>query len=306
MSTALAFVDSQLGMKWSSNSDWIAEVGHWLKTAEQLGFLEQLRSRLPKASTRATGSSQVDPNDQRHNHLLQELAPAMVTHYLVGTGWSFDKWEALTGGPEDVDVALYSPAGTRAFLQVKAPDQPGHIKDNRIVRTPAEGDERDAAGNLRDEVKSGGEADWKVCKAVAKAAKVLPKSGNEVKLIAVCPNRRSLSMPSAHGSLISDLIGKTEGEKGKIVTLPKSRLGKFWTTDWRHVSGVVVLDLLLPMHGGAHYGCIVLMNPVATVPALADWFPHAHVCVLEDSTFRWIRGEPSGPPRWLPNGTVLI
>ena len=132
-------------------------------------------------------------------------------------------------------------------------------------------------------MKRGGEADWKILKDVDKAAARLPKTGPEAKLIAVCPNRSQLSSP--HACLLPHLYGATYG--GREVTLPRSKLGKFWAPEWRHVAGVAVLGFARPAGGDPRYSCVALLNPVSDVRASPDWFPHAHVCVLEADTFRW-------------------
>jgi hypothetical protein len=91
----------------------------------------------------------------------------------------------------------------------------------------------------------------------------------------------------------------------KAVTLPRANLSKFWAPEWKHVSGVVLLYFVRPFGGEPRYSCVVLLNPVADMQASQAWFPHAHVCLLDGSTFRWVRGEPEGP-RWLPDGTVIV
>jgi hypothetical protein len=282
---ALAFVDALLGdaSEWSSplinyrlssdfQADWKEEVGHWLKTAERCGFLEQLRQRVIKRAKRGTTAVEVDPNDKSHNVLVQELASAMVIHYLTGTGWTFQAWEPITGGSVDVDIQLGAPDGSAVYVQVKAPDLPG-----RVV---------------------GGEYDERIVAAVAKAAQQLPPSGSQVKLIAVCANKGfpiSLHPPM---SLIADLIGQTTC--GSPVTLPKSRLGKFWTSQWAHVAGVVLLDY---GRGGDRflYPCTVLLNPSLDIRGMADWFPHARVCTFDGSEFHWVRGAP-GDLHGIPDG----
>jgi hypothetical protein len=324
--TALSFVDAELGPPedWQSpilryalsapfQEDWKEEVGHWLMTAQRFGFLAQLKQRVLPAK-RGTHVATININDERRSHLLQELAPAMMTHYFSGTGWSFVAWEPIKGGAEDVDVALRAPSGKDVLFQVKAPDQPGHLVPAegeapagfRVVRTPAEGNERDESGKLRPEVKTGGEADWKLTKVAAKAADVLPRLGSQAQFVCICPNRSPLSM--AHVVLISYLAGRTEGEHGRRgrtrVTLPKDKRGQFWSAEWAHVSGLIVLELLRPENGDISYGCVVLLNPNAAALASADWFEHAHVLVLEGNTFRWKGGEPAGP-RYVPDGTVV-
>jgi hypothetical protein len=315
---ALALVDTLFGPagKWPSpiiayrlseaaQEDWKEEIGHWLDTAGRAGFRDKVVERALKQARRGTRSAGIDPNDERHSDLVQELAPAMVAHYLLNTGWSSSPstvWEPVTGGVVDVDLQLTTPSGVVANVQVKAPDQPGNVVNGRVVRTPAKGDERDASGTLRPEIKIGGEADWKILHDVDKAAEQLPKTAAQVNLIAVCPNRSALSAP--HACLLSHLYGVTLGGRAGV-TLPSSKLGKFWDPEWRHVAGVLMLELLRPGSGDPLYSCIALFNPVSDVRAMPDWFPHARVCVLDSYTFRWIRGEP-GLPAWLPDGTLIV
>lgn len=205
----------------------------------------------------------------------------MVAHYLTHTGWAFVAWEPIAGGDCDVDIALTAKDGAPVLFQVKAPDQPGYVVGHHLVD---------------------GEYDQRVLEAVAKAARQLPRTGPEAKFIVVCANR-TWPLSSNVQCLVVDLVGSTVGHDS-VVTLEGSRLGKFWRRDWKHVSGVVVLDYLRG-HSDFLYPCTVLLNPVASVPGAPDWFPHARVFVLEDSVFRWVRGEP-GDTHTLPDGTMLV
>jgi hypothetical protein len=260
-------------------ADWKEEVGHWLDTAERYGFLEPLRKRILKRAKQDLGSgAAVDPNDVLNRILMSELAEAMVTHYLAGTGWSFSRWQPCLLGA-DVDVALRTPSGTEALVQVKSTDQPGRVVGGRVMD---------------------GERDEHVVASAEKAARQLPKVGPEAKFVALCPNRSPLSAPWA--CLVPHLIGATLG--ARVVTLPRGNLGRFWAPEWKHVSGVLVLEMPRPVSGDPLYSCVALLNPVSDVRASADWFLHARVCVLEGDTFRWIRGDP-GSPSYLPDGTRL-
>jgi len=213
---ALARVDALLGSseEWRSpliryrlssawQANWKEEVGHWLDTAERHGFLEPLRHLiLKRAKQDLDTGAEVDPNDVLHKILLSVLAEAMVTHYLVGTGWSFSRWQPRVSGA-DVDVGLRAPSGAEALVQVKATDQPGRVVGGRVVD---------------------GERDEHVVASAEKAAGQLPRAGPEVKLVALCPNRSPLSSPWA--CLVPHLFGATVG--GREVTLPTANLGKFW------------------------------------------------------------------------------
>ena len=166
-------------------------------------FLEPLRHLiLKRAKQDLDTGAEVDPNDVLHKILLSVLAEAMVTHYLVGTGWSFSRWQPRVSGA-DVDVGLRAPSGAEALVQVKATDQPGRVVGGRVVD---------------------GERDEHVVASAEKAAGQLPRAGPEVKLVALCPNRSPLSSPWA--CLVPHLFGATVG--GREVTLPTANLGKFW------------------------------------------------------------------------------
>jgi hypothetical protein len=294
---ARAFVDEKFGRseEWRSfliqyrltsdfQADWKAEVGHWLKTAERLGFLDKVLARVLKRA-KDPPAHVVRPtreaNDPHHLVLAQELAPAMASYYFVGTGWAFDAWEPVMGGEVDVDVSLRAPDGTRVMVQVKAPDQPGQIVAHQRVD---------------------GEYDDRVLRQIAKAAGQLPKSSAGANLILVSANR-TWPLSGEPGCVVTELIGSTRGtEKG--VFLRRADCGKFWTPEWAHISGVVLLDYVRGVDQ-FKYQCTVLLNPVATATASSEWFPRARVCQLEGSTFRWIRGEP-GRAHTLPDGTSLV
>jgi hypothetical protein len=294
---ARAFVDGVFGPseEWRSpliryrltsdfQADWKTEVGHWLKSAERQGFLKKVLERvLKRAKSPPSGATtpNKEANDPHHLVLAQELAPAMAVHYLTGTGWSFEAWEPVTGGAVDVDFSLQAPDGMSVMLQVKAPDRPGEVVGHRLVD---------------------GENDEYVLRALSKAASQLPTSGDSANLIVVSANR-TWSLSGQPQCVVTDLIGSTL-QVGNAVTLPRSRRGKFWTPDWKHVSGVVLLDYLRGVDE-FKYPCTVLLNPAADVKALAEWFPRSRVCILEGSTFRWVRGEP-GDADTLPDGTVLV
>jgi hypothetical protein len=293
---ARAFVDAVFGRpdEWRSlliqyrlssdfQADWKAEVGHWLKTAERLGFLEKVLARVLKRAKSPPPhvvSAAREANDPHHLVLAQELAPAMATHYFVGTGWAFEAWEPVTGGGVDVDVSLRAPGGTRVMLQVKAPDQPGDVVGHRLV---------------------GGEYNERVLIQITKAAGQLPVSTETPNLIVVSANR-TWPLSGDPQCVVTELIGSTL-QMGNVVMLPRSRRGKFWTPEWRHIAGVVLLDYLRGIDE-FKYACTILLNPFAEVGASAEWFPRARVCVLEGSTFRWVRGEP-GDAHTLPDGTAL-
>lgn len=138
-------------------------------------------------------------------------------------------------------------------------------------------------------------------RAITKAASQLPKAPLGPNLIAVSASRRAL-LSLEPQCLVTDLIGETSC-LGGVVTLPRSGFGKFWAHEWRHVAGVVLLDL----HRGwedAEYTCTVLLNPEAERRASPEWFPRASVLVVVDGTFQWIGGEP-GHAHTLPDGSAI-
>jgi hypothetical protein len=77
----------------------------------------------------------------------------------------------------------------------------------------------------------------------------------------------------------------------------------FFTDEWKHVSGVIFLDLARGEDRVA-YPCTVLLNPLATFPALPSWFPHARVLYLDVKAFRWAGGPPPNG-NTVPEGTIL-
>ena len=289
---ALALVDQRLGdaelwpsplvqyrFKSDFQSDWTEEVGHWLHTAQNCGFDDALVSRIISRARRRTRSRGIDPNDQRHLELEQELAPAMVVHYLLGLGWSFDAWEPPANVGVDVDLSMIPPSGAPVSIQVKAPDQPGRRENNRVVE---------------------GEFDERVIAAVEKAGKQL-NLNPEPNLVFVCANRE-WSLASEPSCLVTHLVGSSVNFEDRIY-IPTELRGRFFDADWRRVGGVAALHL---NRGVTRllYSCSVLSNPAAGHATRADWFPRARVAVLEGQVFRWVRGEPSADHS-LPTGTVL-
>lgn len=289
---ALALVDQRLGdaelwpsplvqyrFKSDFQSDWTEEVGHWLHTAQGCGFDGALVSRIISRARRRTRSQGIDPNDQRHLQLKQELAPAMVAHYLVGLGWSFNAWEPSVDPGVDVDLSMTPPNGTPVSIQVKSPDQPGRIENYRVVE---------------------GEFDERVIAAVEKAGKQLDRNP-EPNLVFVCANRE-WSLASEPSCLVTLLVGSSVYYEGRV-SIPVERRGRFFDADWRRVGGVAALHLNRGV-SRLLYSCSVLSNPAAGHVTRADWFPRARVAVLEGQVFRWVRGEPTAEHS-LPTGTVL-
>lgn len=267
--------------------DWKAELGHWLHTAESFGFIEPLWAR---AVGRLTGGGDaqidVDPNDRMQRMLLQDLAPAMFVHYLAGLGWRFEAWEPprppeADGGHLDVDVSLVAPDRSPVDVQVKAPDQPGVVRNRRRVH---------------------GESDEAVIRSLSKAAVQLPRAGAQAKMIAVSA-LRDWPLTWEPGAVVAALVGRClqlDDEKWEISS---DRLGAFATVEWAHVGAVLLLDLVRS-EAVAHYGSIVLVNPWAPVRIDPAWFPASRVCTIEAGIVRWA----GGAPRYagLPEGTVVL
>ncbi|MDB4963964.1 MAG: hypothetical protein JWP01_3963 [Myxococcales bacterium] len=293
---ALALVERLLGdeSQWPSplikyrfksewQRDWKAELGHWLHTAGTFGFQGQLVDRVLGRARRGSRSTTVDPNDQRHLDLQSEMAPAMVVHYLTGTGWAYRQWEAVTGGNGDVDVEFAAPGGVVINTQVKAPDQPGSRAGGRVVD---------------------GEYDDRVLTALRKAAGQLLPFGEATNVIVICA-RRGWPLSGEPEPLVGYLYGSTLCDRTGRVWLPHAERGWFFTPWWRHIGAVVVLDYVRGV-GNLTYGCVVLVNPMADHGVTPGWFPHAHACFLDGNVFRWQNGEPAGHGHTaLPEGTLL-
>lgn len=258
-------------------ADWKEQVGRWLLTAERYGYIGPLVSRVLKMA-RANGQVLRDGNDKGHAVLHAELAPAMAAHYLIGTGWRFGAWEAEVGGDIDVDLRMVSPSGDEADFQVKGSDVPGQVEGGRVVN---------------------GEYDDRVLAAIDHAAAQLPRAGTRATFV-LMNAFRNWPLSATMSPLMRHLIGRTL-QDGDSVSLPHDRRGRFFEDGWRHVSGVVVLDLLRSVE--TRYGCCVLLNPRAQVSANETWFPRARVCFWSGRCFEWARGEPDDCT--VPAGTTM-
>lgn len=211
------------------------------------------------------------------------MAPAMVVHYLTGTGWTYRASEAVTGGTGDVDVEFAAPNGTVVNAQVKAPDQLGGRANGQVV--DAEYDDR-------------------LITAVRKAAGQLAPFSNATNLVVICA-RRDWPLSGEPAPLVTYLYGSTLGDRDGRVRLPERAQSWFFTSWWCHIGAVMILDYIRGLDPFI-YGCTVLTNPFAHRCVNLAWFAGAHVCVLDESVFRWINGEPGGRGHSsLPDGTVL-
>lgn len=299
---ALAFVDKQLGdpSGWPSplmryrltaefQSYWKEELGHWLKTAERFGFLDRVMHEIDHQAKRRSkkDTGEIRANDERHLKLHHHLAATRVTYYLTGTGWGFEAYEPETGGAVDVDLSLTAPGGSAVEFQVKAPDQPGERANHRVVD---------------------GEDDKKIVHDIDKACKQLRRPASGPALIAICANR---TWPFAWNptAAVVHLFGSTNGYDGGFTCLEVKDRGLFFTDGWKHVSGVVFLDLAIGRGFEEEvdrvvYPCTVLLNPFAIFPVLPAWFPNGRVCYLEGEIFRWANSTPQNG-NTLPEGTLL-
>jgi hypothetical protein len=300
---ALAFVDSKLGeaSSWPSpliqyrlsadfQSVWKEELGHWLKTAERLGFLDrvlhEIEHQAKKRSKKDTG--EVRANDERHLKLHQHLAAARLAYYLTGTGWEFKAYEPESGGAIDIDLSLAAPGEQAVDFQVKAPDQPGERAAGRVVD---------------------GEHDKRIIEAIDHAVKQLRRPPSGPALIGISANR---TWPFAWDptAAVVHLVGSTHGYDDGSTSLEPENRGLFFSDGWKHASGVMFLDFAVgrgfdDLEDRVLYPCTVLLNPLAICRASAAWFPHARVSYLDGQIFRWANGAPQNG-NTLPEGTMLL
>jgi hypothetical protein len=295
---AIAFADEHLGdaSKWHSSpikyrleadfqKDWKSEVGHWLYTAKQYGFIDTFLKRLISRANQEGIKEELDrdPNDQLHTILFQDLAPAMAVHYFLGIGWEFIEWEPNSPTGTDIDIKLKSPSNKKVVCQVKGSDLPGRrTKKHRIIN---------------------GENNQWVIKALDKAAKQLPKPAVNASMIIICPNR---VWPMNVGPLVSSLYGTTQHNSDTNTTfLRREKTARFFTDEWTHIGAVTQLHLLRSVDVTG-YGCRTLINPNAGDIAALTFrdYPRCRVLHLDGNKFRWQGVEPENST--FPNGTILI
>jgi hypothetical protein len=280
---ALALVDTHLGLPaaWSASAmleyrldadfqaDWKAEVGHWIFAAESNGFLENMLKPLLGERDKTSRNAERSVNDPRHLKLHQQLAAAMMCHYLTGTGWAFDGWETETGGAIDIDLAMKA-SGALVELQAKASGT-------------ATGDDQYLIG-------------------LEKGVQQLPAPSRSVAMVGLFAQREPhRSLPGDPSSLIRRLYGSSCQYPGEVL-MP--RTGPFLVGGWDHLAGVFAIDLLRGIDT-VRYSVTVFLNPRAHHPANPDWFPKARVLVVEGDRLRWIRGAPWGRCT-VPDGTRLV
>jgi hypothetical protein len=255
--------------------DWVIEVGNWLERARQLGFLDQL---VAKIAPQRAGIGSRAASDPVHRNVNQQLAQAMVVHYLVGTGWHLEVFEPnvtdlradLTAA--DVDLQMRPPAMSSIVdVQVKA------------------------SGTLGIAERF---ADQQIRAGIEHAAEQLPNPPLGPALIVVVPQRGwpLYGEPKA----IEELIGQTSGYPDRRVLLHEAAFGPLAL--WDHVSAIVSLEHRRGANDG-DYGCNVFENPWAAYAIQRNWFPHARVLSSIDGRFQWT---PSGPrDTAFPDGTRI-
>ena len=249
-------------------ADWKQEVGCWLLAAQEYGFLGRLQNRLGRARGEAAHPEVTGPNDSAHRILAQELAGAMVTYYLTSLGWRFVSWEPPTVGG-DVDVRLLSPTGVAADVQVKAPDQPGHVANGQRVD---------------------GENDARVLRAIDKGMSQLSSAPGPIRLVVISP-QRTFSIDA--DVLALHLLGKPRSLGESLWGIIRDGTGAYEGKAGAVVSAVVDLSLLRGM-GKTLYRCTAICNPwVAPAGLVApEVFPHARVLSLDGGKFVWLPEDP--------------
>ena len=280
---ALAFVDLVLGSPdaWSrslvayrltsdSEANWKMEVGCWLLLARDLGFLEALKVKLKRALKRAKKPSGDGPNDKAHLVLNQELAAAMAVYYFTAFGWRFDAWEPPRPNDDfDVDVRLAAPDGRLVDIQVKAPDQPGHVTNG---------------GRVGD-----GEYDARVLAATNHALGQLKASPGPCRLVVISPQRMYCIGAETLRRHLVGFATSTDDGRSMVVDTP----GLFAGANCTGISAVA--DLHLYRVGDVLYRCTVLLNPwcveSAALPVTA--FPYSRVLSPSQYNLVWVPESPS-------------
>jgi hypothetical protein len=261
---------------------WKTEVGHWLWTADQHGFLSRFLDRmLSRANQEKLAEAERKPDDALYTVLLQELAPAMAAHYLLSTGWGFLDFDIQPAPGTDIDLALSAPGRERkrVDIQVKAPSQPSFIDDR----------ERHAI----------------VLRRIDQAAAQPPRPANSSSLVVVCADRL-WGIANDPAEVIVRLVGTSVGYGyGRSEVRPR---GQFFKGPLDHIGGIMLLDYqagisIAEERDVFRYSCTVLLNPRANPAARCDrsWFPRGRVLWLDSNTFRWDDDAPGGAPLGNPH-----
>jgi hypothetical protein len=268
---AIALVDEKLGeaSAWRSKiisyrldapfqSFWKAEVGHWLHTAKQFRYVDDLVAAL---HSRANAPKPQIPDERKvddvlYELMLAELGPAMVAHYLLRTGSTFRKWDDPDNTGNDVDLAVTTAAGVDVDIQVKVPGYVDPIK------------------------------------AVTKGARQLKASPAHT-LIAVC-SKSLLYVSNEPRQFSGPLVGVTTMISKSLVELTSR--GKFADPEFAHVGAVMLIDYL-PLATEPVYSCTVLLNPWCQAEKSIDpeWLPRARFLTLpgDRDRFKWKNERPS-------------
>lgn len=260
--------------------DWLVEVGHWLLTAQNLGFLPALQKRLigPKKNVGFASSRSV--NGPSNLGLGAALAEAMAVHFFVLRGWNFISWEPESNsGKCDVDFRLESPSGCETDFQVKAPDQPGE------------------QGPMR---RTHGEYDDRIVGAARKALSQLHNSAGPARVVVICPQR---DWPAPPGVLGGAVLGSTFCRDEGCV-LPLEHRGSFSTEEGKCISAAIDLHLLRGIDRTEYRGTVFLNPWCSEISRLSrEEFFDCHVCGIEGDRLIWTPKEPSRD-HTIPSGTL--
>lgn len=247
--------------------DWQIEAGHWVLAAEEHGYAESVVRKAVDRGQRAPTPGRTET--KLFLNFLQEMAEAMAAYWFLRTGWSFDAWNPPVAGA-DVDFRVRAPDGTPVSIQVKAPDEHGKVVNHKI---------------------QGGEFDSRVRAATDKGCVQLPRPAAHPGLIVVIANR-NWPLTAAPRILESHLVGGTTQYQGtEGLFLHDENRGLFFTPNWDHCSGVVMLHYVRGVDTFS-YANVTLLNPNAQHPCKLEWFMGARVCYLDGDRFRWRGGKP--------------
>lgn len=241
-----------------SQRDWKTELGQYLHVVMGIGALDRFLNRVGRARIPTDPGSKREHNEAAHQILLSELAPAMATHYFLGTGWAFSAWEPKVR-VGDVDVELFAPSGTPVSVQVKAP---------------------------------GGDNEQHVLAAIEKGRRQLDGARQPTMLLVSA--QRGIPLAANPESVATFLVGMTT-QVGSTVYQASDDLGCFICPAWRHVGAVVLLDHLRGLDRQL-YTCTVLLNSWANaaVRCEREWYPRARVCWSDGNAIHWQAGPPDG------------
>lgn len=247
--------------------DWRVEAGRWLLEAEMHGYADTVVQKAVKRAQRTPTKGR--PEKKLFLEFLEEMSEGMGAYWFLRTGWAFDEWQPKVPNA-DVDFRLRAPDGTLVSFQVKAPDEHGEVINHKI---------------------RGGEYDSRIVTATEKACSQLPQPATSPALIVVIA-KRNLPLTATPRVLERHLVGGTTQYAGTVgLYLHDDDRGLFFTPEWRHCSGVVMLHYVRGVDTFL-YANVTLLNPNASHPCELDWFAGARVCYLEGDRFHWRGGKP--------------